>query len=84
MATNKKQTDSAGTMKLEEAMRRLDAVVKELDREQLDLEQALKLYEEGVGLVRICNDRLKEAEMTVKILKMKPDGEITEEAFDAE
>ena len=72
------------TVKLEDAMKRLDQVVSALDRETLDLEQGLKLYEEGVRLVRICNERLQEAERTVRVLKMSGDGEIVEEAFDGE
>lgn len=71
-------------MKLEDAMRRLDEVVAALDSEQADLEQALKLYEEGVRLVRICHERLQDAERTVRILKLNPDGEITEEPMKAE
>ncbi len=70
------------TMKLEEAMSRLDAVVAALDNETVELEQAMKLYEEGVGLVRLCNEKLTEAERTVHVLKLNADGEITEENFE--
>ena len=72
------------TMKLEDAMRRLEQVVKALDEEQGDLEKSLKLYEEGVALVRLCHERLNDAERTVRMLKMSSDGEITEEKFDGE
>ena len=71
-------------VKLEDAMRRLDEVVAALDSEQADLEQALKLYEEGVRLVRICHERLQDAERTVRILKLNPDGEIAEVPMQAE
>ena len=73
-----------GAMKLEDAMRRLEQVVKALDEEQGDLEKSLKLYEEGVALVRLCHERLNDAERTVRMLKMSSDGEITEEKFDGE
>ncbi|MBR2353227.1 MAG: exodeoxyribonuclease VII small subunit, partial [Clostridia bacterium] len=63
---------------------RLDAVVAALDRENTDLEDALRLYEEGVRLVAICQGKLSEAERKIQMLKMTPDGEITEEAFKAE
>ncbi len=66
------------SMKLEDAMRRLDEVVAALDSEQTDLERALSLYEEGVSLVRICRERLDDAERTVRMLKLNSDGEITE------
>lgn len=71
-------------MKLEEAMRRLDAIVAALDHSGEDLEASLRLYEEGVTLIRICREQLKEAEQTVRVLRMSADGEITEEPMDAE
>ena len=66
------------TMKLEEAMKRLDEVVAGLDSEQIELESALALYEEGVRLVRVCKERLDDAERTIRMLKMNADGEIAE------
>ena len=71
-------------LKLEEAMRRLDQVVKELDSESADLDKALKLYEEGVKLVRICNQKLEDAERKIKILRLSNDGEMVEKNFEAE
>ena len=70
-------------LKLEEALRRLDQVVKELDSENADLDKALKLYEEGVRLVRVCNAKLEVAERKIKVLRLSPDGEMTEEDFEA-
>lgn len=66
------------TMKLEDAMARLDQVVAALDSEQTDLERALALYEEGVGLVRVCQNRLEDAERTIRMLRISADGEMTE------
>ena len=75
--------NNAEEMKLEDAMRRLDQVVKELDGENADLDKALKLYEEGVRLVRICNAKLDEADRKIKILKLSSDGELIEKDFEA-
>ena len=75
--------NNAEEMKLEDAMRRLDQVVKELDGENADLDKALKLYEEGVKLVRICNAKLDEADRKIKILKLSSDGELIEKDFEA-
>lgn len=87
MAT-KKQSVSAPqkeeSLKLEDAMRRLDQVVAALDSDKTDLDEAMKLYEEGVGLVRLCHRKLQEAERTVRILQISEEGEITEKAFDVE
>lgn len=68
-------------IKLEDAMRRLDEIVKALESEGLDLDKSLKLYEEGIGLVRICNEQLADAERKIKILRVNSDGEISEEDF---
>ena len=65
-------------MRLEDAMKRLDEVVTALDSEQIDLESALALYEEGVGLVRICKEKLDAADRTIRMLRMNGNGEITE------
>ena len=68
-------------MNFESAMRRLDEISAELEKEGVSLENALALYEEGVGLVRKCNDALENAERKVKILKMTSDGEVAETEF---
>ena len=71
-----------GDIKLEDALLRLDEVVKALDSENIDLDASLKLYEEGVRLVRICNERLSDAERRIKMLKVGADGEVLEVDFD--
>ena len=68
---------------LEEAMKRLEAVVSKMSAEGLSLEKALSLYEEGVALVRICNTELETAERKINMLKMSADGEVAEAPFDA-
>jgi len=84
MEDKKTQATDVAQMKLEDAMHRLDEVAAALDGEAVELEQSLRLYEEGVRLVRICKEKLDDAERTIRILKMNTDGEITEEAFDAQ
>ena len=65
-------------MKLEEALKRLGEVVKALDADGIELDAALALYEEGVALTRLCNEKLTEAERRVAMLKMNSDGEMVE------
>ena len=82
MSENKSiEEKNISDMKLEEAMRRLDEVVGALDGENSDLEEALRLYEEGVKLVAVCNRKLEDAERKIKILKIDQNGELTEEPF---
>lgn len=66
----------------EEAMTRLEEIVQALESGEADLDSSLKLYEEGIGLVRICTDRLDRAEQTVKMLQMRADGSVAEVDFE--
>jgi len=51
-------------------LRRLEEIVRQLEAEEIDLDQALTLFEEGVGLLRSARDRLSQAEATVaKVLE---------------
>ena len=81
MAENKKITKDK-PMELESAMRRLNEVVAKLSGDGVELEEALALYEEGVSLVRICNEQLENARRKINRIRLNSDGEITEEPFD--
>lgn len=52
----------------ENALSELESVVEKLGKGQLSLEEALKSFEQGIGLARQCNQVLKEAEQTVETL----------------
>ncbi|MBE6596176.1 MAG: exodeoxyribonuclease VII small subunit [Ruminococcaceae bacterium] len=71
-------------LSFEEAIRRLEAIAAELEVENTTLEASLKLYEEGIALVRYCNASLEAAERKVKILSVNPDGELCESDFSGE
>ena len=71
-----KKTDG---LSFEDALKRLEETVKVLESGTVPLEESLKLFEEGVALVKLCNGKLDEAEQKVKILRKTADGEITEE-----
>ena len=81
MAENKKITKDK-PMELESAMRRLNEVVAKLSGDGVELEEALALYEEGVSLVRMCNEQLENARRKINRIRLNSDGEITEEPFD--
>ena len=66
-------------LSFEDALKRLEETVKVLESGTVPLEESLKLFEEGVALVKLCNGKLDEAEQKVKILRKTADGEITEE-----
>lgn len=64
----KKKASPEKNMTFEAAMERLEAVVRALEDGKTTLEESMKLYEEGVALVRLCSARLEDAERKVKIL----------------
>lgn len=47
-------------------LRRLEEIVRMLDRDDLDLDRALELFEEGVGRLKAAKERLSEAEARVE------------------
>ncbi len=65
----------------ESASARLEEIVKILERGNSSLDESLKLYEEGVLLVRFCNDSLDNAEKKIKMLVKDVNGEIVEKDF---
>ena len=50
-------------MKFESSMERLEQIVRALESGDMGLEESLKLYEEGITLVRSCNETLEQAEI---------------------
>lgn len=68
----------------EKSLARLEAVVRQLESPQLSLDDAMKLFEEGVALSSECQKQLEEAEGRVEILLKKADGKLAAESFDPE
>ena len=67
-------------LSFEEAMQKLEEIVNSLESGDFALEESLKLYEEGVKLVNLCNQKITGVEKSIKILLNK-DGEFVEEDF---
>ncbi len=55
-------------LSFEDSMKRLEEVVGKLEGEEVSLEESLKLFEQGVKLMRFCHLRLSEVEEKVQIL----------------
>lgn len=56
------------------ALRELEGRVQKLESGDLPLDDALKLFEEGVGLVRECHERLDAADARILVLSRGPEG----------
>ena len=59
---------SENNMTFEAALLRLEEITKALEGGSATLDESLKLFEEGVGLVRFCNEKLEGAKL--RILKV--------------
>ena len=62
----------------EQAMLRLEEIVRGLEGGNVPLDESLAMFEEGVALVKLCNNRLDKAEQKVKILTQTGDGTLVE------
>ena len=65
----------------EQNMARLEQIVRSLERGEAPLEESLKLFEEGTGLVRACGQLLDQAELQVKKVMVGPNGAPVEGEF---
>ena len=68
-------------MTFEDSLARLEAIVEELDGDDLALDAALQLFEEGVERLRAATTLLATAEAQVKLLVEQADGILALEAF---
>jgi exodeoxyribonuclease VII small subunit len=68
----------------ERSLGRLEEVVKRLEGTDLSLDEAMKLFEEGVTLSRECQKQLEEAEGRIEILLKKAGGKIEAVPFEAD
>ena len=62
----------------EAAMARLEEIVRALEGGNAPLDTSLALFEEGVSLVKFCNQKLDAAEQKVKILQRGDNGTMVE------
>ena len=68
--------------KFEDAMKRLEDIVEDLEGGNLPLEDSLKAFEEGMKLLTFCSDKLDEVEKRVAVLVKESDGRYTKKSFD--
>ena len=69
-------------MSFEESIVRLEDIVRSLEDGNLSLDESLSAFEEAIGLVKVCNEALENAERRVKLLVESVEGNMTEKPFD--
>jgi len=68
MPTKKPQNKVLENDSFEETLNQLEALVANMEKGELSLEDSLKSFEQGIALTRSCQKALKEAEQKVEIL----------------
>ncbi len=69
------------TFDFERSLQELEAIVEKMEAGNLSLEESLKYFERGIGLARLCQKALREAEQKVRIL-MEREGKQVLEPFE--
>ncbi|HOI75613.1 MAG TPA: exodeoxyribonuclease VII small subunit [Syntrophales bacterium] len=59
--------------KFEDALEKLEQIVRRMEAGEMTLDESLKAFEEGIRLVRLCNARLDDAERRVEVLLREGD-----------
>ena len=68
----------------EKAFQQLESIVQRLEKEELPLDESLKLFEEGVGLSRFCHQRLEEVEKKIEMILADAKGQPRIEPFEGD
>ena len=74
-------SEKENEIKFEDALMRLEAQVRRLEGGSLTLDESLAAFEEAISLVKICNERLEQAEVRVRMLTEGADGSVTDAPF---
>jgi exodeoxyribonuclease VII small subunit len=68
----------------ETSMKRLEDIVHDLEKGDLPLEASLKVFEEGMDLIKFCSGKLEEVEQKVTMLVKEGNGKYVHRPFDVE
>jgi exodeoxyribonuclease VII small subunit len=70
------QNNPAKNPPFEEALKKLEGIVEAMESDDLPLETLLAKYEEGTKLVKVCQNKLAEAELKIQQLEKNAAGEM--------
>ena len=70
-------TEKTSKLSFEAALARLEAVVDAMEQGEVPLADLLGKYEEGSRLLKVCEARLKEAELRIEKLRKEKDGTVS-------
>lgn len=75
------ESEKSPRLNFETALTKLEAIVDSMEQGDVPLAELLGKYEEGTRLLKVCEARLKEAELKIEKLKKQQDGSASFESF---
>ena len=73
-----------GEIKFEKAIQRLEKIVDDLEKGEMDIDKSLEVFEEGIKMSRVCSKKLNEAEAKIEKLTKGQKGDLVTELFPVE
>ena len=74
--TTAAQTTASKDLPFEDALKKLESIVEQMESDELPLETLLARFEEGTRLAKICQTKLAEAELKIQQLEKNASGEL--------
>lgn len=74
--------DKTSKLSFEAALTKLETIVDSMEQGEVPLADLLAKYEEGSKLLKVCETRLKDAELKIEKLKKQKDGSPAFESFE--
>lgn len=70
-------------LSFEEALLKLENIVRELEGGRIKLDEAVTAYEQAVALKKFCESRLQSAQLKIEKIEQQPDGSLSVAPLDA-
>lgn len=71
----------AKKLSFEDALKQLESIAEQIEQGRIGLEESIAQYEQGMALVKQCQDILAKAELRIQQLQQKPDGALETAPF---
>ncbi len=76
-------SDKTAKLSFEAALAKLETIVDSMESGEVPLAELLAKYEEGTKLLKVCESRLKDAELKIEKLKKAKDGSVAFEPIES-
>jgi exodeoxyribonuclease VII small subunit len=76
------EPDKTSKLSFEAALAKLETIVDAMEQGEVPLAELLGKYEDGTRLLKVCEARLKEAELKIEQLRKQKDGGVAFENFE--